>query len=87
VSDRSALERILTQYVTGVYGVRVTFVGHGNHALSTCAHRTTADNLLACLKALAALEGYADEAEMATAIERGLAAGHVDFAVALYKAS
>jgi hypothetical protein len=45
----------------GYYGIRVTYRGHETHTVQTCAHRSTADNLRACIRALAALESVTDE--------------------------
>lgn len=58
----TALDAILAKYIKGCYGVRLTYY---SHILSTCAYHTTADNLLACLRALAALEACADASQMA----------------------
>ena len=46
---------ILDQH--GCYGVRVHYIGSGEHTVATCIHRTTIDNYNACLAAIATLEG------------------------------
>lgn len=42
-------------------GVRVHYVGHGDHTVSTCVYRTTDENKRACYAAIAALEGITYE--------------------------
>ena len=65
----------------GCYGVRVHYIGHGDHIVSTCAYRTTEENKRACFSAIAILEAMTVEALQQT-IEREWATVKVE----LYRA-
>jgi hypothetical protein len=62
------LNTLIAQCREPNHGVRVTFVGHGHHEVSTCIHRTTLENLSACLAAIATLEAYPNEDGLLRAI-------------------
>lgn len=55
------LDMLIARCCGSNMGVRVTFIGHGHHRVATCAHKTTLDNLTACLAAISTLEGYPTE--------------------------
>lgn len=65
----------------GSMGVRVEYIGHGHHTVSTCIYRTTEENKAACLSAIAILEGMTVE-QLQDTIKREWATIKVD----LYRA-
>lgn len=66
----TVLDMLIAQCHGSHMGVRVAYVGHGHHLVATCIHKTTLENLSACLAAISTLEGYPTEEGILAAIAR-----------------
>lgn len=63
ITVSTAAQNRLQTAADEAYGVRVTYVGWQKHVVSTNKYRRVAENYVACLNAIAVLEGYSDLSE------------------------
>lgn len=77
----------IEQFLQENRGVRMTHTGHGHHTVQTCVHRKTEDNVDACFRALAALEGYESELDFIAALEQAYKDDPNVLTVETYRAS